>query len=980
MPLSANSNLWEYAMHPFDTVTTHRRYVLAVILFLFSMGWLGRASAQPLDRLTTGRTYMIAFPDTSGNLYDIRHPSSIPSIKQVMIYSATEGNRVTITNNATKQVQLYSVAAGAFQTTTLLGDVVDLSGSVSSNTWKIEAADPIILYCYAATPFGAEAWAPLPVETWGGQYSVNTMPGDIVNDITPTITSYTHTPRVAPAEVLILSAFDNTRITIYPKGKIAGTPNIVEVTLQAGQAYQIQSFVDTTTDDLGVHQPDITGTVVISNNPIGVIAATTRTANRDLGSSLGQNSMKNPLIEAMPPQDQWGRSFLYLPTADIGMPTGEPGEKVEERRPHEIVRLITGDSATVAVLASMTNQTGKFDTSTVSGWKGTSVTLGIPNPAYFLADTSAMVMMSSSAAVRFNGTILVQESGIGARYTAVTVPYMVELTPREQWPNVAPFVAPSSIGGMAHYVNIAVAAADRSKLRMKMNGIPLGLPTATSVSFKRNAWMSIPGTDLEWASMELSPTATYLLYGADTAVRFYGYVYGQRSGFEEFIPTDDKGYTEEVGLAYGYPLAPRRRVLAPPDSLEIEQSNQCGNMRLKVRSKGESPVGFAEAYLEPPAANARIVARNPADVHLIPNKTQLDLEVAPIDPIRNAEATLVLVDRTGHQHRFPYNYVGMNVRIAPSDSAVDFGEFVVGGQPHDTTISICNPTDHPVTVYSVRLSNPNSQFTLDTLSTQFPVELPAGGCLSVTARITPATKNRTHTDSLMITFGSGCRTKAIALHAKTVTYCVYLGDLDFGVLGLTSPPRTMELSICNEGTGTLTFADSNGVDVLNWSDQSFSVPPTVVAQLRLAKLKQGECFKVPVTFTPKELGPASTTARVFANARSCRDTSKWTATVTDLATTVNGNKSADGKWWIMQNRPNPFGNRTRLEFSVGERGNTRVVIYNEAGMEVAELIDNVLEAGVHHLEWDASAVPVGRYYCRMISAEWNGGISLTVSR
>ena len=76
----------------------------AAMLLLAIAGLATQLSAQSLDRLTTGRTYIIAFPDTSGNLYDIRHPPSIPSIKQVMIYSATESNRVAITNNATKQV------------------------------------------------------------------------------------------------------------------------------------------------------------------------------------------------------------------------------------------------------------------------------------------------------------------------------------------------------------------------------------------------------------------------------------------------------------------------------------------------------------------------------------------------------------------------------------------------------------------------------------------------------------------------------------------------------------------------------------------------------------------------------------------------------------------------------------------------------------------------------------------------------------
>lgn len=143
-------------MQPESAPTRCRAFLIAVVL-LAVVGLHAQLSAQPLDRLTAGRTYFIAFPDTSGNRYDLRYPSKIISTMQVMIYSATEGNRVTITNNATKQVSQHIIAAGTFQTITLAGSVVDSSGVVSNNTWRVDAAAPVVAYCYTVTPFGAEA-------------------------------------------------------------------------------------------------------------------------------------------------------------------------------------------------------------------------------------------------------------------------------------------------------------------------------------------------------------------------------------------------------------------------------------------------------------------------------------------------------------------------------------------------------------------------------------------------------------------------------------------------------------------------------------------------------------------------------------------------------------------------------------------------------------------------------------------------------
>jgi hypothetical protein len=73
-----------------------------------------------------------------------------------------------------------------------------------------------------------------------------------------------------------------------------------------------------------------------------------------------------------------------------------------------------------------------------------------------------------------------------------------------------------------------------------------------------------------------------------------------------------------------------------------------------------------------------------------------------------------------------------------------------------------------------------------------------------------------------------------------------------------------------------------------------------------------------------------------------------------------------------QNYPNPFNPSTdiRFELPAGQKGGSRFVslkIYDLLGREVATLVNDVLQPGTHHSRWNASNMPSGIYYYRMIA-------------
>ncbi|MCU7549623.1 DUF4331 family protein [Chitinophagaceae bacterium LB-8] len=74
--------------------------------------------------------------------------------------------------------------------------------------------------------------------------------------------------------------------------------------------------------------------------------------------------------------------------------------------------------------------------------------------------------------------------------------------------------------------------------------------------------------------------------------------------------------------------------------------------------------------------------------------------------------------------------------------------------------------------------------------------------------------------------------------------------------------------------------------------------------------------------------------------------------------------------------PNPFANSTTIRYKVDSKSNVAIIIYNSNGQQVKSLMNKSLEAGVHTLDLNGSALPSGTYYIQVIK---NGNIKQTIS-
>ncbi len=69
------------------------------------------------------------------------------------------------------------------------------------------------------------------------------------------------------------------------------------------------------------------------------------------------------------------------------------------------------------------------------------------------------------------------------------------------------------------------------------------------------------------------------------------------------------------------------------------------------------------------------------------------------------------------------------------------------------------------------------------------------------------------------------------------------------------------------------------------------------------------------------------------------------------------------------NYPNPFNAETKIAFNVPESNQVSLRIYNLLGQEVAELVNEHLDAGIHSVTWDASNSPSGVYFYKLTIAD-----------
>lgn len=72
---------------------------------------------------------------------------------------------------------------------------------------------------------------------------------------------------------------------------------------------------------------------------------------------------------------------------------------------------------------------------------------------------------------------------------------------------------------------------------------------------------------------------------------------------------------------------------------------------------------------------------------------------------------------------------------------------------------------------------------------------------------------------------------------------------------------------------------------------------------------------------------------------------------------------------LKANYPNPFNPSTQIAFDLKARGTVKLAIYDVMGREVATLVNRTMEAGAHHITFDAADMASGVYFAKLTSGD-----------
>lgn len=71
----------------------------------------------------------------------------------------------------------------------------------------------------------------------------------------------------------------------------------------------------------------------------------------------------------------------------------------------------------------------------------------------------------------------------------------------------------------------------------------------------------------------------------------------------------------------------------------------------------------------------------------------------------------------------------------------------------------------------------------------------------------------------------------------------------------------------------------------------------------------------------------------------------------------------------ISNKPNPFTGSTKISYSVIENSKVEINIFDIYGKKITNLVNEQMPIGTYNLNWDASALSAGVYFCTMKSGD-----------
>jgi hypothetical protein len=91
-------------------------------------------------------------------------------------------------------------------------------------------------------------------------------------------------------------------------------------------------------------------------------------------------------------------------------------------------------------------------------------------------------------------------------------------------------------------------------------------------------------------------------------------------------------------------------------------------------------------------------------------------------------------------------------------------------------------------------------------------------------------------------------------------------------------------------------------------------------------------------------------------------------------------KGVPAEFALHQNYPNPFNPTTRIEYDMPISGDVSLKLYNILGSEILTIFNGYSEAGYHAITVDATNIPSGIYFLKMVSGKYTAVRKLVLAK
>jgi len=786
-------------------------------LFLLSALILSiNAFAQNKLVLTEGTRYMVAFPQVQASASEKPLPQPMQLFISSKVKTKVRVQTPSIINDNARIDREYSVEPNKVLKISVSTNYMNVNSQTKSGYGiLVTSKAPISVSTYQAWMGNGELARHLPIESWGKNYYTSNMYQDRYGQ--------NGDYKYRPSQILLIAGRDNTVVTYTPVWATEGgndNPSASKgqsqtITLDKGETYLIKGKIDENYNKEWV--TDLSGTLIRSNKPVGVISGHTKVAILRYPDVLPPSGMfateahfiRNNVHDAMLPLEMSGTEFvtipsMYTPVRNSGV--GQSGAEIgiEDDR-GDVVRFIAiedntrvsrmrsdgsglaaerllkkGESFLATTLQEATYW--KSDKLVIATQYGKSYAKVLP-PAFLPFDRK------NSETPQGHPTV---ESGM---------PMMEYVPSVDRWTNYGVFHSPE---GMDNFLNIVITFTEIGKIKIDGRSLTSAFGGAVRL---------IQGTPYAFIRTPIGAGDHYI-ESVDPKVRWCAWNYGSLDGLQQ-------------GRAYGTPVSIDLSIPCD-DSLDIEYQIVCGDVdgKVKILPENSSCAQFY-AFIVEDENNFALEA----DMDNLTEYTVFPFKLNVVDKKQPAFARIRVITRSGNWIEKEFTYSGIDMEFNPKE--VNFGTRPIGEKVCSTVV-VVNKQQTPITLTDLKFGKANFTVTPNTLTLGPNESKEVVVCGTALSEVTT-------TDTLLANINC-VDLKFLPVSIKGDEPLFYAGDQNWGTIPAMDK-QTKQVELINAGNSDLIVTEYQP------RGDTYFTNSTLIKSLPLT-LKPGQRFKYDVDYSP----------------------------------------------------------------------------------------------------------------------------------